>query len=529
MAVVTRGANTEIYFAKMEPGDPYDSVPTGKQFVFCSTGTSNAFIHDPKAKEEASKKQAKDGGLKSPSVTGFTREGSWTVDFAPYSIFEDLIIQSAFRAGKKLVNITGAVYTAATGTISFASSSERPIAEEAQSVNFKSASVAWNDIPRIMVPTATTNVFKLYPAPVADYTFVAGSPTPMLVQGGVQYLNASMIDPFEVVSGKWREKASTEGTSIEGAVIDKTAGTIDFTAVDDSTSPWGIRNRRPYLISGAAITIGPPATNNNGIYYLTETVTAGVYTMFPPPQADETLAAGAKLHGDVFVDLQVPSEMYVLVWDKNLNKRKYMTGYQATSFDVKKSLKTTEPISFNYRWIDEFVKENGDSYGEVLIGKEKEYKDFVTGFDPLDATRRSDGIVLIDAGDSSDYCTLTNLGITVTREITADEAIYKSADCGLTDTGITGAVAIESRRSDLQWETRVEDRSFVSLFCSTRNMPGDNVFYGIWLPQVLTSDAQTPIVTGACVTTVAAAGQCEEPYNVRCEVIRYRGYIPAVV
>jgi hypothetical protein len=528
MAVaVTRGANTKIYFAKMEPGDPYDVVPTGKQFVFCSTGTAEAFSVDEKPILTESKRQAKDGGKGVASVSGWTREGSWTLDFAPYSIAEDWVWQSVFRMGKKLVNITGAVYTAATGTISFVAASERPSIAEAQSVNFQSANVAWHGIPRIVVPTATANVYKLYPAPVADYTFIAGSPTPSLIQGGVQYLNASMIDPFEIVLGKWKEKAGVGGTSIEDAVINLAAGTISFLGVDDATRPWGIRNYRPYWINGAAITAGPPATNNNGYYYLTETVTAGVYSMFPPPQANETLPATAKLYGDVFVDLQTPFEMYVMVHDENLNVRKYLTGVQVVSVDLKKGLKTTEPMAFNYRWTYEITKENGDTFGEVLIGKEKEYEAFVTGFDPLDSTRRSDGMLIVNNGDSTASCTLTSFGVTVTRTIEEDNAIYKEAACGYSDTDIAASVAVEARRSDLLWETWMKDRTKVPILCTTRNMPGDSIFYGISLPQVSTNGADTPIKIGACTTTVTAVGECVEPSNIRCELHRVRGYVPA--
>lgn len=526
VAPTTLGSRLKIYFSPMALDDPTDSIPTGKIFYLYGAAPSNAISIKKKPEIKESTATAPDGGKGPSSIGSYTYDGTMTLEHRPDVLPGDLHFQSVLRMGDQETNAIGAVYTAATGILDFAASTGKPTANGNETVRFASDDVAWVDIPFIMVPTATEHQYQVYPAPIADKTFaLSGGITPMLVQGGVQYLNASMVGDRIPLASMYDPETGDGGTSIEGAVITVTGATIDFTGVADATRPWGVRNGLPYLVNGASKVATP---NNNGIYYLEETATEGIYTMSPPPEADETLPATAKLHGDAFIDQQRQKEFYVLVIDETLNLREYYTGIQVTSLDNQQPEGDEETCALSVSGKDYLYKEDGDTYSEVLSTPAKTYTTFVTSKDPRDTTRRSDDLLLVGGEDKAASCSLITSGFKVERTTEALRAQKREAVCGYSDTDFKVTVTAEARRSDLYWAKNRDDRGYIKALCTSVNYVGDDVFYGVYAPNCLVNVADMDYQSGSPTIKVEMEGNslASSAYTGRIAYIRYRDVTP---
>lgn len=522
---ITAGENLKIYYRYRDIDEPVDSVPSGSKFYLYGSAPREAFTYSKKANFKESTIIEDDGGLGPSSLTDYDYTGSANLQSSPL-LLSDSYIQSMLAMGDKKTNIIGAVFTAATGRIDFSGSTVIPSIRSGETVRWYDSDIAWNNIPMILTSTATANVYDVHPAPATDRTFAlfAGN-TPELIQGGVQFPNASMagvwVDGFEA----WQaETAGTGHTSIEGAVIAVAGGgTIDFTAVDDATRPWGIVSGLPYLIRGTA-----NSGANNGIYYLTETAAAGVYSMSPTPVADETVGATGKLHGDAFVTCNRQKEIDFLLHDENLDIREYCIGVQITSLDNSQPQGDVETAAINFSGRNKLVKKNGLSYGEVLIDPGLSYNAFTTGRDPNDSSRRSDGLLLIKSLDTVISCALITSSLKIERTIEKRRGQKTAAVCGYSLTGYKVTMPITLYRYDMSFYEDMDARTAVQVFCSTVNL--DGIWYAYDAQYATIDGVEMPYAAGNPTVSVDITANRNKKYGSmyqgRVAIMRYREDTP---
>lgn len=513
-SVITEGNNLEILVAFCRPNMSTKTVDTGTKFYSYGSAPKTAMklTAEPVLKE--SDETAPDGGATEASVTGTNVTGDMTLAFRPYVLHNDLAWISAMRAGTVEDNISAAVYTNATGQIDFSSVVSKPSITDRGTVVFYTCDDAeWDDKHFVLVSTATADIYKVYPPPATDKTFApSGTPQliPTLSQGGWMYPNASMAD-FET--------AGTGALSVTGAVLTASPPEIDFTGVAAGDIPHGIQSGMKYSLLGTA------SKTNDGAYTLTATATDGVYSMSPAP-ADETLGASGTLHGEWLRDRQTSQKMHFLVWDKNLNTREYYLWCDVVTFENAQPLKDVETLKLTLAGQYKTEKENGDTFGEVLVYPEKTFIKFPTGLDPLDEARRSDGLLVIEGVDKVSSCTLQTSSVKIDRTVEQREAQKIYGSCGSSDTDYKVGFTFVAFRENLDWEKMALSREKRSIFCTTRNMAGDDIWYGYYSPLFTVDKPDMSLQQGNPTITAECTAQYSTTILSRLGLGRFRDYDP---